>query len=175
MRAALNQILKSNGFVLAVHAGLWLTVYLAATSLKGKAPEFGESDSFSTPAQSPAPVARLEPLLAAGPWTNSFAQSNLVNPFFTRYFIPPPAPPPAAPTTRKIELTYQGFYQTGSDIPQALLKMGTDFVVKPIGATLASNLFVAEANLLQLVLTNLSGATNILSLNTQKVIEVPIQ
>ena len=175
MRAVLSQLLKSNWFAVAIHVGLWLTLYLAATSLGGKTPQFGESDSFSTPPQSPAPVARLEPLWSAGPWTNSFARTNLVDPFFTRHFIPPPPPPPAAPTTRKMELTYQGFYQTGDSAKQAMIKLGDTFLVTPIGGTLATNLFVGDATMLQLLLTNLSGQTNILSLNTQKVIEVPIQ
>jgi hypothetical protein len=174
MRAILAQILKSNWFAVAVHAGLWLIVYLAATCLAGRAPEFGEADSFSTPPQTPAPIARLEPLLSTAPWTNSFAQTNLINPFFTRHFIPPPAPPPAVPTTRKIELTYQGFYRTGESARQAIVKMGDAFVVTPIGASIATNLFIADATMLHLILTNLAAQTNILTLNTQKVIEIPI-
>ena len=162
--------------VVAVHAALWLLVYLTASSLGGKTPEFREADSFSNPTQSPAPVARLDPLFTAGPWTNSFADTNSLNPFFTRHFIPPPTPPPPAPpTTRKVEMTYQGFYQTGDSLKQAMLKVGNSFVVTPVGASVETNLFIAEATLLNLTLTNLAAQTNILSLNTQKVIEVPIK
>jgi hypothetical protein len=71
-------------------------------------------------------------------------------------------------------VTYQGFYRTGESTKQAILKLGDAFVVTPIGATIATNLFIADATMVNLILTNLAAQSNILTLNTQKVIEVPI-
>ena len=84
---------------------------------------------------------------------------------------------PAAPvpTTRKIEVTYQGFYESGDGPRQVIVKVGEAFIVAPIGARVATNLFVSTATMQTLTLTNLAAQTNILSLNTKKEIEVPIQ
>jgi hypothetical protein len=87
---------------------------------------------------------------------------------------------PAAPTTRKFELTYQGFYG-GGDRPKytvvkiADVKLGDSFVVSPLGGKVISNVFVADASFQALVLTNTTAQTNILLLNVKKEIEVPIQ
>ena len=54
--------------------------------------------------------------------------SKSLNPFFTRYFVPVPSPA-TRPTTRKIEVTYQGFYQTGDGPKHAIFKLAERFMV----------------------------------------------
>ena len=154
-----------------VHAGLWLLLYLAITNLSGKAPEFRDAVAVANPPQSPAPVAGLERLFSPGIWPKSLIDTNRLNPFFTPYFIPP-APPPS--TTRKIEVTYQGFYQTGDAPKHIIFKLGDAFKVATVGARIATNIFIAEATMQAMILTNLSAQTNILPLNTKKEIVVPI-
>jgi hypothetical protein len=173
MHPIVKKTLRSRWFVAGLHACLWLLVYLAATNLGGKAPHFRDADAVATPSQSPAPVAGLERLFSPGIWPKSLIDTNRLNPFFTPYFIPPAPPPP--PTTRKIEVTYQGFYQTGDDLKRAIYKLGEAYLVAPIGARIATNLFIAEATMQVMTLTNLSAQTNILPLNTKKEIVVPIQ
>jgi hypothetical protein len=169
-------LLRSRWFVAFIHAGLWLLLYLSVAGLRGKAPELREEDpSSSMPARSPAPVAKLDALFSPGVWPKSLGDTNLVNPFFTRHFIPPATPAAPVPTTRKIEVTYQGFYESGDGPRQVILKLGEAFIVAPIGARVATNLFVSAATMQTLTLTNLAAQTNILSLNAKKEIEVPIQ
>ena len=72
-------------------------------------------------------------------------------------------------------MTYQGFYQTGDDLKHAIFKLGEAYLVAPIGARIVTNLFIAEATMQTLTLTNLSAQTNILPLNAKKEIVVPIQ
>jgi hypothetical protein len=175
MIGALAQTLKSRWFVLSAHASFWILLYLAVIGLRGKTPPYHETEAFSTPAQSPAPVAKLDQLFKPGVWPSTLGDSNSLSPFFTRHFIPPPAPAPPAPTTRKIELTYQGYYQAGDGLKQAMIKMGEAFLVSPVGAKLTANLFVAEATMQSLTLTNAAAQTNVISLNTKKELEVPIQ
>ncbi len=172
MKAVIVQILRSRGLAAGVHAGLWLLLYLAVTGLGGKAPDLREAQAFSTPAQSPAPVAKLQRLFSPGVWPRTLADTNTLNAFFTRHFIPPQAPPP---TTRRIELTYQGFYQTPDGPKHVILKMADAFLVTPLGAKVTANLFAAEATMQSLTLTNPAAQTNLLLLNTKKEIEVPIQ
>jgi hypothetical protein len=175
MKSSLTKLLRSRWFVAAVHCGLWVLLYFAVTNLGGKAPEFREAQAASTPVQSPAPVAKLEQLFAPGIWPKPVPDTNTLSPFFTRHFIPPPTPaPPPPPTTRKIEATYQGFYQTGDGPKHALVKLGDALKFTTIGARLTTNFFVASATMQSLTLTNVTGQTNQLLLNTKKEIEVPI-
>src|ERR1017187_7596376 len=172
MHPIVKKTLRSRWFVGCLHASLWLLVYLALTNLGGKVPSFRDGDAVAPAPQNPVPVAGIERLFSLGIWPESVIDTNRLNPFFTPYFIPP-APPP--PTTRKIEVTYQGFYQTGDDLKRAIFKLGEAYLVAPIGARIATNLYIAEATMQALTLTNLSAQTNILPLNTKKEIIVPIQ
>jgi hypothetical protein len=151
---------------------LWLLLYLAITNLGGKTPDFRDGYAVANPPQNSAPVAGLERLFSPGVWPKALVNTNALNPFFTPYFVPP-APPP--PTTRKIEVTYQGFYQTGDVSKHIVFKLGDAFEVAPIGARIATNLFIAEATMQSLTLTNLAAQTNILPLNTKKELVVPLQ
>src|ERR1035437_7052796 len=172
MPPIVKKVLRNRWFTAGVHAGFWLLLYLAVVNLGGKVPDLRDAEGLSTPPHSPVPVAGLERLFSQGVWPKSLTDTNLLNPFVTRYFIPQ-APPP--PTTRKIEVTYQGFYQTGDGPKNTIFKLGEAFMVAPIGARIATNLFIADATMQALTLTNLSAQTNILPLNAKKEIVVPIQ
>ena len=168
----LTQTLKSRWFTSVLHAGLWLLLALAVLRLRGTAPHFLETTSHTSPAQSPVPVARLEKLFTPGPWLKPTSETNSPSPFATRHFIPPT---PAPPTTRKVELTYQGFYQTGEDPKHVFLQVDSALVVSPVGGRIATELFVADAAVQTLTLTNLAGQTNVLTLNAKKPVEVPVK
>lgn len=172
MPPVVKKALRSRWFVACAHAGLWLLLYLGITSLGGKAPDFRDAEAVTKPPQSPAPVAGLEQLFSPGVWPKSLVNTNARNPFFTPYFIPPATPPP---TTRKIEVTYQGFYQTAAGPTNIVFKLDDAYMVAPIGARIATNLFIANATMESLTLTNLAAQTNILLLNAKKEIVVPIR
>lgn len=173
MSASLLQTMRSRGFALTVHAGLWCLVYLAVTHLGGKTPQYHIAESGAPATPQPVPVAKINALFTPGQWPQP--NSNSLNPFFTKYFVPVPSPKPPAPTTRKIDVTYQGFYQAGDELKHAVVKVGDDFVVASIGASIATNLFVADATLQNLLLTNLTAQTNLLLLNSKREIEIPIK
>ncbi len=175
MKPAAVHILRSRWLAGCVHVALWLLLVLALTKLGGRTPAFRERESFSSPPQSPAPVAKLEALFAPGIWPKSLADTNYVTPFFTRYFVPTPTPAAPPPTTRKIELTYLGFYQAGDRPKEAVVRFADSFIVSPVGARVLSNLFVAQATMQTLTLTNPNAQTNILTVNMKKELEVPIR
>jgi hypothetical protein len=172
MPPVVTRTLRNGWFVAGLHACLWLLLYLVVTHLGGKAPDFLEADAAANPPQSPAPVAGLESLFSPGVWPRSLIESNTLNPFLTRYFVPPTPPPP---TTRKIEVTYQGFYQAGDGLKNTVFKLGDAYIVAPIGASIATNLFIAEATMQAMTLTNLAAQTNIVPLNVKREITVPIR
>jgi hypothetical protein len=175
MKPDLTKTLKNRGFILSVHIGLWVLLYLSVSGLGGKSPSFRDTPSSTAPAQGLAPIAKLDRLFAAGQWPKALVDANTLNPFLTHYFIPPPTPAPPPPTTRKIELTYQGFYEIANGPKTTIVKLGEAFLVTPIGSKVTANLFAANANFQALTLTNPAAQTNILPLNTKKEIEVPIQ
>ncbi|MCX6927581.1 MAG: hypothetical protein NT154_30890 [Verrucomicrobia bacterium] len=172
MLPLIQKALRNRWFVAGVHAGLWLLLYLTIDNLSGKAPDIRDAGAHKLPPQNSAPVAGLEGLFSPGSWPKSFIETNMLNPFFTRYFVPP-APPP--PTTRKIEVTYQGFYQSGDGPKNTIFKLDEAFNVAPIGAKIATSLFIADATIQALTLTNLAAQTNFVPLNAKKEIIVPIK
>lgn len=168
-----TKAIKSRWFAACMHAALWVLLYLALTNLGGKAPEVRDAAAEgAVPSQALAPVAGLERLYSEAGWPKSLLGTNLPDPFFTRYFIPP-APPP--PTTRKIQVTYQGYFQTSDGPRTTIFKLDDAFQVAPVGGRIATNLFLADATMQALTLTNLAGQTNILPLNAKTELVVPIQ
>ena len=174
MRPAAAHPLRSRSFVILVHAGLWLLLYLALVGLRGGSPGLRETHSPSASTRSLLPVARLERLFAADAWPKIPAATNSLSPFFTEYFNPD-KPPLTPPTTRDIELTYLGFYQTGDGPKQAMVKLGDTILVAPEGSNLTANLFAAQASVPSLTLTNPAGQTNLLGLSAKTQMKVPIR
>jgi hypothetical protein len=172
MPPVVKKTLRNRWFVAGMHACLWLLLYLTLTHLGGKAPDFRGADAAPNPLQSPAPVAGLEGLFSPGVWPRSLNETNTLNPFFTRYFVPPTPPPP---TTRKIQVTYQGFYQSGAGLKQTIFKLDEAYGVAPIGTRITNDLYIADATIHALTLTNQAAQTNIVPLNAKKEITIPIQ
>jgi hypothetical protein len=170
MPPKLGETLRSRWLALTIHISLWLLLYLAVSSLRGTAPDFHAGTAYSPAPQTPAPVAKLAGLFSSMPLPN--ANTNCLAPFFTSYFVPPAAP---AATTRKIEVTYQGFYQAGDGPKHAVVKVAEAFVDASIGWPITTNVFVAEATIHDLILTNRTSQTNVLQLNVKKEIEVPLK
>ena len=173
MPPLLQKTLRNRWFVVGLHAALWFLLYLAVTGFRGNAPDYREADEVTNPLQSPAPVAGLERLFSSGVWGGTQAGTNTLDPFFTKYFVPPTPP---APTTQNIEVTYQGFYQAGEGLKQTIFRLDGAYVVAPIGAKVAPELFIAEATVQALTLTNLATRTNVVvPLDVKQAIVVPIK
>jgi len=168
------QTLRSRWFAVAVHLGLWFLLFLAASSFSGKSASYRDAVALTSPAQSPAPVTKLDRLFSPGNWPAIRTNTNMPTLFFTKHFTPPAAPPPPAPTTRKVEITYRGFYDTEGSSRHVFVKLADDFVLKPVGAHITTNWFIGPAAFDSLSLTNLAGQSTLLPLNSKKEIEVPI-
>jgi hypothetical protein len=172
MTPSLSKTLKSRWFTGCVHAGMWVLLYLAVTNLGGKAFDYREADGTAMASQTPVPTARLDALFSAGGWPRFPAETNSMDPFFTRHFMPQQLAPP---TTRKIELTYQGYYQTADGPLHVVYKLGDAFISGAVGTKITGNLYIAEATMQMLTLTNAASQTNVLPLNVKRELEVPIQ
>jgi hypothetical protein len=177
MTSSFDNVVRSRWLAGCTHAGLWVLLYLTAASLGGRFPIYHEGESTAPLAGNIAPVEKLEALSDKTAYQQVTVGTNSLNPFTTRHFIPPPAQPPPAPTTRKINLTYLGFYEFegATSKRQIIVKLGDAFLVRPLGSNLTANLFGSAVTVQTLTLTNTAAQTNILQLNTQKELEVPIQ
>lgn len=163
--------LRSRWFALLIHVGLWLLLLLALAALGGRAPIFSSATTLGPRSPDPVPTSIIQQLFGRPPVLATLGATNLTNPFFTRQFEPPVVPPP---TTRKVELTYHGFYQTADGPLTALLKIGEEIVPVVAGARALADLYVADITWPQLVLTNAAAQTNALPLNTKKAVDVPL-
>jgi hypothetical protein len=97
--------------------------------------------------------------------------TNLANPFFTVHFQPPQ---PTPPTTRKVNMTYQGFFQTTDGDRLAFVYLDDTHLTVPLGRPVVADLAVGEINTHTLVLTNGATRTNILTFNQTAAVEVPV-
>src|SRR5512133_1946324 len=176
MPPALLQTLRSRWFALCIHVALWVLLYLAIVHLSGKAPPYHDTGSLTSPPQVVAPVAKMESVVTASVVTKTSSNAVPGAPFLTRYFVPPPTPaPPPPPTTRKLEVTYLGFYQSSNGPKFAVLNLAGGLVTVRVGSLVATNVYVASAGFTTAVLTNTTAQTNLLQLNAKKEIEVPIR
>jgi hypothetical protein len=174
MPSATLHLLRSRWLTWGVHAGLWLLLYLAVIHTGGKTPELLEASASAPQALTVIPVGRIDSLFSPGQWVTPLAHTKGLNPFFTSHFVPPSIPTPPPPTTKKVDATYQGFFQTADNPKQAIVKIGDIFVVTSVGAAVVTNQFIADATMQNLILTN-STQTNTLPLNAKRELEVPIK
>ncbi len=174
----LTELLRSRGFAASLHAGLWLfLVLLGVLGLGGVTVPFSEMLNQPTVAVFPLPANRLTRLFQLQNWPNAVHATNLTL-FATSYFIPPTKPtpePPPPPTTWKVTLSYQGFYRTGDGPEYTLLRREGKLMAVTVGGVVVTNLYVARADLRTLTLTNSAMQTNVLGLNTNTVVEVPLK
>ena len=166
----LNHPLRSRWFAALVHSGLWLLVVMAVATFGGRAPRFTAAQGTAAPQPDPIPTGIIQSLFARRPPVAT-GSTNLLTPFFTRYFEPPVVPPP---TTRKVPLTYHGFFQTTDGPLTALVKIGEDITPVVVGGRVVADLGIAGLSWQALTLTNATAQTNLLPLNLPKQVDVPI-
>ena len=176
MNTNLMQILRSRGFAFAVHVILWVLVYLVLSNSRNPRPAWIDERSYSLPAQDLAPVSRMGPLFSpAGLLSRAPQSTNDTSMFLTRYFVPATKPAVPPPTSVKIPMTYLGFYETASGSRQVILKAPDGFAVVRMGGSVLTNFSVAEATMQMLLLTNTLSQTNLLLLNTETALEIPLK
>jgi hypothetical protein len=117
-------------------------------------------------------VAGIDALFAATVPAQLAPPPKTLNPFYTTYYQPPPSKPP---TTRKVGLTYQGFFETTGGQKQAFLKVDDQLFVGPVGAKVVADLVVNNIALRTMTLTNSAAKTNVLEFNARQELEVPVQ
>lgn len=165
----LNWSLLPGGIVLLVLLGLSLlrlrpgtlddTDVTGSLVPPGSHPAAAQTRQFVT---WPAEIAR-RPLTNAG------------NPFFTLAIrpTPPPQPPPPPPATKKVELTYRGFFETSAGVRKAVVQVADKQVLAGQGEVVVADFTVLAIELRHLALTNKAGGSVRLGFSTNQPLEIP--
>jgi hypothetical protein len=158
----------------ALTVGILAMLVLLARDLRTR-PALVASAARSTRLKTEAlPLAKIDALFSSSEIGKAVPAPELVNPFYTTFFQPLSQPKPQAPTTRKVELVYQGFYESAGGRKQAYVKAGDALTFAGPGEVVVADLAVSEITLRTLVLTNKSGQANTLLFKAPKEVEVPL-
>lgn len=101
--------------------------------------------------------------------------TNAGNPFFTLAIrpAPPPQPPPPPPATKKVDVTYRGYFQTSAGLRRALVQVADKQVLAGLGEPVVADFTVLAIELRSLALTNKSGGSVSLVFRTNQSLEIP--
>ena len=134
-------------------------------------PELRPLKVSARPPRELVPVSRAAPLLSLKSFPAMMPSTNTSNPFYTAYFQPPP--PAKPPATRKVDLIYEGFYETAAGLRKAFVKVGDGQFVGSLSNQVIGDLVVLEITHRSLSLKNAAGQTNVLPFNARTTVEIP--
>jgi hypothetical protein len=97
--------------------------------------------------------------------------TNANSPFYTTHFQPPTPP---APTTRLVNMIYQGYFQSTDGDKQAFVRVDDADRTVALGQALVADLAVSAIEARSLTLTNSAARTNRLEFNQSVSVEVPV-
>jgi len=101
--------------------------------------------------------------------------TNGSNPFFTLaiQLPPPPAPPAPPPATRKVEVTYRGYFETSARVRRAVIQVADKEMIVGKGEKFLADFAVTAVELGRLRATNAAGAAIELPFGKVHPLEVP--
>lgn len=121
---------------------------------------------------------RLGQLFAPAALSEVAPATNLLAPFITAYFQPPPPPPPPPADikkTRKVTLTYNGFFETSSGEKRAYVLVGETSNLLPLGAPVISDLMISNIQRTQLTLRRAVTQEVAVPFRGSTVVEIPAE
>lgn len=140
---------------------------------------------------SPTNLPRFEPVattIALGPTNSRLADlftpaalaasalaTNLPPPFATTFFQPPPPKPAPAKKTRKVTLTYNGFFETSSGEKRAYVMVGGALAMLPPGAPVVSDLMISNIQRAELTLMRAGTQAVTVPFRGSQEVEIPAE
>jgi hypothetical protein len=173
----LKKLENSHAFLAAILVGGLTLLVLVVSDLGGKLPNRTELKSRSNSTDVAMLVHKMEATISPATLAASHLTTNGVSPFYTTHFQPPapptktPGPVAAKPSPKKIQLVFQGVYQTAAGEKKAFVKVGDAVVVGTVGTKVVSDWTISEITLRTLTLKNAVAQTNILEFKVAKEIE----
>lgn len=153
----------------AILAGLVVLLGLILADWGGSLPPLKPLGNGAVRSEPPWPTpAQVSDWFSVPALTRLVTVSNAPNPFFTRYFQPPPPP-----TTRPAELTYLGYLESSGGERRAFLQVDAEVRSFTAGTPVVADHRVYRIERRSVILTNAAGTTNVLEFNVKKVLHVP--
>lgn len=116
---------------------------------------------------------RLPELFSAEALARLTPATNLPPPFVTGFFQPPPPPP--ARKTRKVKLTYQGFFETAGGEKRAFVEVDGAATLAALGGPVVSDLMISNIQRLELTLRRVVTQEVVIPFRASAVVEVPVE
>lgn len=173
---SLKKLEDSRAFLVALFAAAFVLLVVAALGLGGKLPVRSPLKGRPNSTDVPKLVQRMETLFAPATLTSLRPATNGPSPFYTTHFqpaTPPTAKPAPAPAAKKIQLTFQGLYQSSAGEKRAFVKVGNDVIVGTVGTKVFGDWNIADIALRDLTLKNAAAQTNVLQFNVSKEFDLP--
>jgi hypothetical protein len=128
----------------------------------------------STAATFPGPTnSRLPELFAPATLAATFQATNLPPPFFTTFFQPPPPPPKRL--TRKVNLTYNGFFETAGGQKRAYITVGEKLELLSLGVPVVADVMISNIVRTELTLYQAGTQAVVIPFRSSKEVEVPAE
>ena len=178
-RKMLKILENSKWFSIVLFLGTLVLFALTVFELGGQVPNRPALNRRPNSPDATILVGKIEALFSPALVGAMRPPTNGVGLFYTTYFQPPPQPPQPViptvppPTTKKIQLTYQGFIGEGDR--RAFIRVGDGLFFGPVGSNVVADFVVSDIALRALILKNAASQTNLLQFNVPKEIEVPIK
>lgn len=147
-------------------------LFLLLSQLGGKIPERPALPSFAFRSFKSVKTAPITELLSSRIYGRLQPATNQANPFYSIQLFPPTPPPPK---TRKVEVVYQGFFSTSHGEKFAYVLTNNALLIGQVGASVVTNLNIADMNMAGLILKDPAGKEVFLPFNTKQNLEVPVQ
>lgn len=168
---------NSRAFLILLLISALVLLVMVALELGGNLPVRSALKGRRDSTDVPKLVQRMEALFSPATLTALHPATNSASPFYTSYFQPatpaPAAKPAPAPAAKKIQLTFQGVYQTSGGEKKAFVKVGNDLVVGSVGAKVFADWTIADIALRTLTLKNAAAQTNVLEFDVSKEFDLP--
>lgn len=199
----LNPVARHRYVVLSLLVVLLILLVMTLLKMGGSMPSLVALSRNPAAVSNSVPLSEAHGYFAPEAWPTILPATNLLSPFFTEYFKPPPppvpkpveipkpvappkptpapapAPAPAAvtipppPTVKKVVLLYQGLMETAAG-RQGFMKVGDAQLVIGVGSRVVAEYTVKELTL-QSAMLQRSNETKVVNFRMPLEIEVPIK
>jgi hypothetical protein len=166
----LNSVERDRWIAALLLVGLVVLLGFVVRQFGVDIPDFPVSSRHPPPSMPAVTLGRLDSLDTLFKVPQLGAVTNPVTPFYTTHFQPSP---PKPPTTRRVDVTYLGHFQTAAGQRRAYVRAGETLFVGPVGSNVVADLTVTDIALRTLTLKS-ATQTNVLEFQVLKQLEVPV-
>lgn len=161
----------NQGATAVVVAGLLALVVVVVSGFRSPLPRRPDFKRHATRMYEVVPIETVEVVFSAANLMEMVLPTNLLSPFYTKYYQPPP--PAKPPATKTVEVAYQGSYESADGGKLAFVNVGGKPLTVPAGSGILAGWFVYEIGLKTLTLTNAAGESAVVEFRGKKQMKIP--